>query len=61
MRVRFRTLGCYPVTGAVESDAETIDDLIREMEQDRTSERAGRMVDGDRGDSMEAKKRSGYF
>lgn len=61
MRVRFRTLGCYPVTGAVESDAETIDDLVREMEQDRTSERAGRMVDGDRGDSMEAKKRSGYF
>lgn len=61
MKVRFRTLGCYPVTGAVESDAETIDDLVEEMQRDRTSERAGRMVDGDRGDSMEAKKRSGYF
>ena len=60
-RVRFRTLGCYPVTGAVESDATTIDELVTEMEGDRTSERAGRMVDGDRGDSMEAKKRSGYF
>ena len=60
-RVRFRTLGCYPVTGAVESDASTIDELVTEMEGDRTSERAGRMVDGDRGDSMEAKKRSGYF
>ena len=59
--VRFRTLGCYPVTGAVESQAVTLDDLIAEMEGDRTSERAGRMVDGDRGDSMEAKKRSGYF
>ena len=61
LKVRFRTLGCYPVTGAVESDAETIDDLVDEMQRDRTSERAGRMVDGDRGDSMEAKKRSGYF
>ena len=61
LKVRFRTLGCYPVTGAVESDAETIDDLVEEMQRDRTSERAGRMVDGDRGDSMEAKKRSGYF
>lgn len=59
--VRFRTLGCYPVTGAVESQAATLEDLITEMEGDRTSERAGRMVDGDRGDSMEAKKRSGYF
>lgn len=61
LKVRFRTLGCYPVTGAVESEAETIDDLVEEMSRDRTSERAGRMVDGDRGDSMEAKKRSGYF
>jgi sulfate adenylyltransferase subunit 2 len=59
--VRFRTLGCYPVTGAIESDAVTIDDLLAEMEGARTSERSGRMVDGDRGDSMEAKKRSGYF
>lgn len=59
--VRFRTLGCFPVTGAVESGAENIDELVREMELTRESERAGRMVDGDRGDSMEAKKRAGYF
>ena len=59
--VRFRTLGCYPVTGAIESNASTIDDLIDEMETSQVSERAGRMVDGDRGDSMEAKKRAGYF
>jgi sulfate adenylyltransferase subunit 2 len=59
--VRFRTLGCYPVTGAVESGAATMDDLVTEMELSRESERAGRMVDGDRGDSMEAKKRAGYF
>ena len=60
-RVRFRTLGCYPVTAAVESDADTIDALVVEMEQVRMSERAGRLIDGDRGDSMEAKKMSGYF
>ena len=59
--VRFRTLGCYPVTGAVESTADSIDALVSEMEQARESERAGRMVDGDRLDSMEAKKRGGYF
>lgn len=60
-KVRFRTLGCFPVTGAMVSDAVNLDDLIREMETTRMSERSGRMVDGDRGDSMEAKKRSGYF
>lgn len=59
--VRFRTLGCYPVTGAVESDAADIDALVREMEETRFSERAGRLVDGEREESMEAKKRSGYF
>jgi sulfate adenylyltransferase subunit 2 len=59
--VRFRTLGCYPVTGAVESDAADIDALVREMEGTRLSERAGRLVDGEREESMEAKKRSGYF
>ena len=59
--VRFRTLGCYPITGAIESDATTLDDLIAEMETTGESERAGRMIDGDRGDSMEAKKRAGYF
>jgi sulfate adenylyltransferase subunit 2 len=60
-KVRFRTLGCYPVTGAVESDAADIDSLVREMEATRFSERAGRLVDGEREESMEAKKRSGYF
>ncbi len=60
-KVRFRTLGCYPVTAAVESDAETLDDLIYEMETTSLSERAGRLIDGEKGDSMEAKKRSGYF
>ena len=59
--VRFRTLGCYPVTGAIESDAADIDDLVTEMEATRYSERAGRLVDGEREESMEAKKRSGYF
>lgn len=59
--VRFRTLGCYPVTAAVESDATDIDALIAEMESTRLSERAGRLIDGDRSDSMEAKKREGYF
>ena len=60
-KVRFRTLGCYPVTAAVESDAETLYDLIHEMETTSLSERAGRLIDGEKGDSMEAKKRSGYF
>jgi sulfate adenylyltransferase subunit 2 len=60
-KVRFRTLGCYPVTAAVESDAETLDDLIHEMETTNMSERAGRLIDGEKGDSMEAKKKSGYF
>jgi sulfate adenylyltransferase subunit 2 len=60
-KVRFRTLGCYPVTAAVESDAETLDDLVYEMETTRESERAGRLIDGEKGDSMEAKKKSGYF
>ena len=59
--VRFRTLGCYPITGAIESNASTLDELIAEMETTGESERAGRMIDGDRGDSMEAKKRAGYF
>ncbi|MBU6246032.1 MAG: sulfate adenylyltransferase subunit CysD [Actinomycetales bacterium] len=59
--VRFRTLGCWPVTGAIDSTARDIDDLVTEMEQVRVSERAGRLIDGDRADSMEAKKRAGYF
>lgn len=60
-RVRFRTLGCYPLTGAVESDAATLPDIIREMLLARTSERQGRLIDHDQAGSMEQKKREGYF
>ncbi|QFY45136.1 sulfate adenylyltransferase subunit CysD [Candidatus Methylospira mobilis] len=60
-RVRFRTLGCYPLTGAVESDAVTLPDIIREMLLTRTSERQGRLIDHDQAGSMEQKKREGYF
>lgn len=60
-KVRFRTLGCYPLTAGIDSDAETLDDLIHEMETTTTSERAGRLIDGEKEDSMEAKKRLGYF
>jgi sulfate adenylyltransferase subunit 2 len=59
--VRFRTLGCYPLTGAVESTADNIADLITEMETSTVSERAGRLIDGEGGGSMEAKKAEGYF
>jgi sulfate adenylyltransferase subunit 2 len=59
--VRFRTLGCYPVTGAVESTATDMNALLIEMELTKLSERSGRLVDGDREESMEAKKRAGYF
>lgn len=59
--VRFRTLGCYPLSGAVESTADTIADLIIEMESSNVSERAGRLIDGEGGGSMEAKKAEGYF
>jgi sulfate adenylyltransferase subunit 2 len=61
MRVRFRTLGCYPLSGAVESDAETLDDIIAEMRAATTSERQGRLIDTDEAESMEKKKREGYF
>jgi sulfate adenylyltransferase subunit 2 len=60
-RVRFRTLGCYPLTGAVESDAGTLDEVIEEMLRARTSERQGRVIDHDEAGSMEEKKREGYF
>ncbi len=60
-RVRFRTLGCYPLTGAVESDAETLDDIIEELETSRSSERTGRVIDHDGAASMERKKQEGYF
>jgi len=59
--VRFRTLGCYPLTGAVESDAETLPDIIREMLLTMSSERQGRLIDTDQAASMEQKKRQGYF
>jgi sulfate adenylyltransferase subunit 2 len=60
-RIRFRTLGCYPLTGAVESDAADLDSVIAEMETSALSERAGRLIDQAEGDSMEKKKREGYF
>ncbi|MEW5727602.1 MAG: sulfate adenylyltransferase subunit CysD [Pseudomonadota bacterium] len=60
-RVRFRTLGCYPLTGAVESDASTIDDILGELRSSRLSERQGRIIDSDRDGSMERKKKEGYF
>jgi len=59
--VRFRTLGCYPLTGAVESTATTLPDIIAEMRASRSSERQGRMIDHDGSGSMEAKKQEGYF
>jgi sulfate adenylyltransferase subunit 2 len=59
--VRFRTLGCYPLTGAIASTATTIDELIAETVLARTSERAGRLIDNDQANSMEKKKREGYF
>jgi len=60
-KVRFRTLGCYPLTGAVESDAETLDEVILELIASRFSERQGRVIDHDASGSMEEKKREGYF
>ena len=60
-RVRVRTLGCYPLTGALESDAADIDAVLAEMARDGTSERAGRLIDRDQPASMERKKRQGYF
>ncbi len=59
--VRFRTLGCYPLTGAVESEAVSLDAIIAEMSASRSSERQGRLIDGDETASMERKKREGYF
>ncbi|WP_346898725.1 sulfate adenylyltransferase subunit CysD [uncultured Roseibium sp.] len=59
--VRFRTLGCYPLTGAIESDADTLPAIVKEMLIARTSERSGRLIDHDDAASMEKKKREGYF
>jgi sulfate adenylyltransferase subunit 2 len=60
-KVRFRTLGCYPLTGAIESEADTLPAIIQEMLLARTSERQGRMIDHDASASMEKKKQEGYF
>ena len=59
--VRFRSLGCYPLSAAVESEAQTLDDIIAEMRASRTSERQGRLIDSDESASMEKKKKEGYF
>jgi sulfate adenylyltransferase subunit 2 len=59
--VRFRTLGCYPLSGAVESAAATLPEILKEMLEARTSERQGRLIDHDQAGSMEQKKREGYF
>jgi sulfate adenylyltransferase subunit 2 len=59
--VRFRTLGCYPLSGAIESSAASIEDILAEVRSSRISERQGRLIDGDDVASMEKKKRDGYF
>ena len=59
--VRFRTLGCYPLTAAIESNARTIDDIINELKSSQTSEREGRLIDHDQIGAMERKKQEGYF
>jgi sulfate adenylyltransferase subunit 2 len=60
-QVRFRTLGCYPLTGAIESEAATVGEIAAELRLSRDSERQGRLIDGDETASMERKKRQGYF
>ena len=60
-RVRFRSLGCYPLSAAVDSEAETLDDIIAELRTSKVSERQGRLIDADETASMERKKREGYF
>ncbi|MCY1464747.1 Sulfate adenylyltransferase subunit 2 [compost metagenome] len=59
--MRFRTLGCYPLTGAIESEADSLTAIIQEMLLARTSERQGRLIDHDSAGSMEKKKQEGYF
>ena len=59
--VRFRSLGCYPLSAAVDSPAATLEDIVTEMKNTRVSERAGRLIDKDQDASMEKKKREGYF
>jgi sulfate adenylyltransferase subunit 2 len=59
--IRFRTLGCYPLTGAVESEASRLSEVIKEILLTETSERQGRAIDKDQASSMEVKKQQGYF
>ena len=61
IKVRFRTLGCYPLTGGIESNAESLPDIILELLNARSSERQGRAIDADASASMEKKKQEGYF
>jgi len=61
LKVRFRTLGCYPLTGAIRSNASSVEDILAELEQSRSSERQGRLIDHDESGSMERKKQEGYF
>jgi sulfate adenylyltransferase subunit 2 len=60
-QVRFRTLGCYPLSGAIESDATTVEDIVEEIRLSRFSERQGRLIDREEPAAMERKKREGYF
>ena len=59
--VRFRTLGCYPLTAAIKSKANNIDLIIKELKKEKNSERVGRLIDNDSLNSMETKKKEGYF
>jgi len=60
-KIRFRTLGCYPLTAGVTSDADTLESILEEISEVKLSERATRLIDGDKEDSMEKKKTEGYF
>jgi sulfate adenylyltransferase subunit 2 len=60
-RIRFRTLGCYPLTGGIESTAATVEEIVAELRAARRSERQGRLIDTDEDAAMERKKREGYF
>ena len=60
-KIRFRTLGCYPLTAGVDSDATTMEEVVKEVTGLKLSERATRLIDGDKEDSMEKKKTEGYF
>jgi sulfate adenylyltransferase subunit 2 len=60
-KIRFRTLGCYPLTAGVDSDATTMEEVVQEVTKLKLSERATRLIDGDKEDSMEKKKTEGYF